>query len=103
MIAAEGLHLDGNRDNSDRTAGSLTLHGDKEFGDTGQLVKIGGRFYGAEYGSAGPIDNPTPDARQSYKKGSIDGRLKGPWGDIGKYSFRCIAIISTCKMKARQT
>lgn len=85
MVAGEGLHRDGKRTNSDRDTGSVTLNWDKELGDDGPTVEIGGRYYGAEYGSAGPTDNPTPDARQSYRKASLDGRLKGLWGEGGNY------------------
>ena len=88
MVAGEGQHRDGKRTNSDRDAGSMTLNWGQELGDGGQRVEIGGRYYDAEYGSAGPTDNPTPDARQSYRKASLDGRLQGEdWGEGGTYSL----------------
>jgi iron complex outermembrane receptor protein len=87
MLAAEGTHLDGKRTNSDRDSGSMTFNWDRKLGDGDQTLEIGGRYYGAEYGSSGPTDNPTPDARQSYQKASLDGRLKGFWGEGGDYSL----------------
>ena len=87
MVAGEGQHRDGKRTNSDRDSGSLTLNWDRELGDGDQSVEIGGRYYGAEYGSAGPTDNPTPDARQSYQQASLEGRMKGLWGEEGNYSL----------------
>jgi vitamin B12 transporter len=87
MIAAEGGHRDGKRNNSDADSGSLTFNWDRKFGDDGSVVELGARYYGAEYGSAGPVDNPTPHARQSYQKASVDGRMKGFWGDSGEYAL----------------
>jgi iron complex outermembrane receptor protein len=48
---------------------------------------LDGRYYLSEYGSAGPEDNPTPDARQSYQKGSLDSRLSGIIGSTGDYTL----------------
>lgn len=87
MATADGSHVDSKRTNSDRDAGSITLHWDRELGDNGELVELDARYYGSEYGSAGPVDNPTPDARQSYQKASLDGRLSGFWGESEEYSI----------------
>ena len=84
MATASGKHRDGKRDNSDRDSGNFTLHWDRELG-AGQRFEVDGRYYLAEYGSTGPEDNPTPDARQSYKKGSLDSRLSGIIGATGDY------------------
>jgi vitamin B12 transporter len=87
MIAAQGMHKDGKRVNSDADSGSVTVNWDRELGENGPKVEIGARYYGAEYGSSGPEDNPTPDARQSYEKASLDGKIKGFVGEGGDYSL----------------
>ncbi|WP_419655717.1 TonB-dependent receptor plug domain-containing protein [Desulfosarcina variabilis] len=86
MVTASGKHRDGKRTNSDRDSGDLSLHWDRELG-AGKRVELNGRYYLSEYGSAGPEDNPTPDARQSYQKGSLDSRLSGIIGSTGDYAL----------------
>ena len=73
---AAGNHRDGKRTNSARDSGNLSLHWDRELSEDGR-VEIDGRYYLSEYGSAGPLDNPTPDARQQYQKASLDSRMQG--------------------------
>ncbi|WP_218121786.1 TonB-dependent receptor [Desulforhopalus singaporensis] len=87
MIVAEGMHRDGKQINSDGNSGSLAANWDKQLGDGMPTVEFGIRYYGSRYGSPGPVDNPTPDARQSYRKASVDGRMKGFRGDGGEYSY----------------
>jgi vitamin B12 transporter len=86
MVTASGDHRDGKRTNSDRDSGNFSLHWDRELAG-GRRVELDGRYYLAEYGSAGPEDNPTPDARQSYQKGSLDSRLSGIVGSTGDYTL----------------
>lgn len=86
MVTASGKHRDGKRTNSDRDSGDVSLHWDRELG-AGRRVELNGRYYLSEYGSAGPEDNPTPDARQSYQKGSLDSRLSGIIGSTGDYTL----------------
>lgn len=86
MLAAQGMHKDGRRINSDADSGSVTVNWDRELGEDGPKVEIGARYYGAEYGSSGPEDNPTPDARQSYEKASLDSKVKGFLGKENEYS-----------------
>ena len=86
MATASGKHRDGKRTNSDRDSGNVSLHWDRELGD-GRRVELDGRYYVSEYGSSGPVDNPTPDARQSYQKGSLDSRLSGIIGAAGDYNL----------------
>ncbi len=76
MLTAAGNHRDGKRVNSDKDSGTFSLHWDRKTSDEMRL-EADGRFYTAEYGSPGPTDNPTPDARQSYQKGSLDARMHG--------------------------
>ena len=84
MATASGKHRDGKRTNSDRDSGNFSLHWDRELVG-GRRVELDGRYYLSEYGSAGPEDNPTPDARQAYRKGALDSRLSGIIGATGDY------------------
>lgn len=86
MVTAGGGHKDGKRANSDKDTANLSLHWDRQ----DDLVKydINGRYYYSEHGSSGPVDNPTPDARQYYNKGALDFRAKGPMGDTGAFSIK---------------
>ena len=86
MGSASGKHRDGKRINSDFDSGSLLLHYNDELADNRKL-EINGRFFTSESGSPGPLDNPTPNARQSYDKGSFDSRLSGLAGVGGDYAL----------------
>lgn len=86
MASANLSHKDGKRTNRDRDTGSMSLHGDRAFADNHQF-KLDARYYGAEYGSAGPVDNLTPDARQLYQKGSMDSRFSIFFNDLNDYSI----------------
>jgi iron complex outermembrane receptor protein len=89
--ATAGLkHREGKRTNSDRHSSSLTLHWDQEYSERLQ-INVDGRFYASEHGSSGPSDNPTPDARQDYAKGSLDGRIEGLLGAAWDYTFNLYA------------
>lgn len=85
MLTASGSHRDGKRANSDKDSGMFSLHWDREILDEARL-ETDSRFYTAEYGAPGPTDNPTPDARQKYQKGSLDTRVKGIIGESGDYA-----------------
>jgi len=82
LLAATATRLDGKRTNSDRTDGAFSLNWNRD-GKGGKRYEVNGRFYQAEYGSPGPIDNLTPDARQMYRKGSLDTRFTGLLGETG--------------------
>lgn len=84
MGSATGKHRDGKRTNQALDSGSLLLHYDDELVGNRKL-EINGRFFTSESGSPGPLDNPTPDARQSYDKVSFDSRLGGLVGDSCDY------------------
>lgn len=86
MGSATGKHRDGKRSNSDLDSGSLLVHWDHALEENRKL-EFNGRFFTSESGSPGPLDNPTPDARQSYDKGSFDSRLSGLAGDSGDYAL----------------
>ncbi len=85
MLTGSGSHRDGKRTNADKNSGAFSLHWDGEALNETRL-ETDGRFYSAEYGAPGPTDNPTPDARQKYQKGSLDTRLRGMIGERGDYA-----------------
>ena len=82
MLSGTTTHRDGKRTNSDRTDGALSLNWNRE-GAAGARYELNGRYYQAEYGSSGPLDNLTPDARQEYRKGSVDTRYSAVMGESG--------------------
>ena len=82
LISATAGHRDGSRPNSDRTNGALAMSWNRKTAD-GSSYQLGSRYYRAEFGSPGPIDNLTPDARQDYQKLSIDSKYQGILGEIG--------------------
>ncbi|MFH0730993.1 MAG: TonB-dependent receptor [Pseudomonadota bacterium] len=86
MLTGSGSHRDGKRTNADKDSGVFSLHWDKEIPDQTRL-ETDARFYTAEYGAPGPTDNPTPDARQKYRKGSLDTRVRGGVPGGGDYAL----------------
>lgn len=86
MASATGKHRDGKRANSDIDSGSFLLHYNDELPGNHKL-EINGRYYTSESGSPGPLDNPTPNARQSYDKASFDSRFSGLAGATGDYDL----------------
>ena len=86
MVSASGKRRDGKRPNSDQKGGNLSLHWARELKDFKKL-ELNGRYTVSDHGSPGPADNPTPDARQTYQKASLDNRFSGIAGDGGDYSL----------------
>jgi vitamin B12 transporter len=82
LLSATGTHRDGKRVNSDRNDGAFSLNWNRE-GQEGRRYEFNGRYYHAEFGSPGPVDNETPNARQEYRKGSLDARYSGGLGESG--------------------
>jgi vitamin B12 transporter len=82
VLSGTATHRDGKRENSDRTDGALSLNWNRE-GGSGAKYEMNGRYYQAEYGSPGPLDNLTPNARQEYRKGSVDTRYSDVMGESG--------------------
>lgn len=85
LLTGAGAHRDGKRTNSDKDDGSFGAYWNREQKD-GTRYEVNGRYYLSEFGSPGPIDNLTPNARQRYQKGSLDTRLGGLLGETGTYS-----------------
>jgi vitamin B12 transporter len=86
-LTAAANHTDGRRTNSDRNSGSLSFQWDLPSSGT-TTYDLNGRYYQSEQGSPGPVYNLTPDARQSYQKGSLDFRVKGLCGQTGDYDLK---------------
>lgn len=86
MASATGKHRDGKRTNNDLDSGNFLLHWDGSLADNRKL-EIDGRYFSSESGSPGPLDNPTPNARQSYEKASLDTRFSGAVGAGGDYAL----------------
>jgi len=82
LLSATINHRDGSRTNSDRTSEAMAINWDRDKKDGGRY-EVSGRYYHAEYGSPGPLDNLTPDARQEYQKISIDTKYNGAIGEAG--------------------
>jgi iron complex outermembrane receptor protein len=87
MFSAGAEHEDGKRTNDDHDTARLSLHWDTQ---TENLTRyeFNGRYYHAERGSPGPIDNPTPDARQDYDKGALDFQYNGLFEQNGDYTWK---------------
>lgn len=86
MLAGGGFHRDGKRPNSDRNSGQASIRWEKA--DDGIPLALNARYYVSEHGSPGPLDNPTPDARQRYEKESLDAQTKGWLGDFADYTLK---------------
>ncbi|EKD33771.1 MAG: hypothetical protein ACD_75C02600G0004, partial [uncultured bacterium] len=82
LMSATTTHRDGSRLNSDRTDDGLAMNWNRKASD-GSSYEVGGRYYRAEFGSPGPTDNLTPDARQDYQKVSVDTKYKRIIGETG--------------------
>ena len=90
MLTAAGGHLDGKRTNEDKDKGDVSMHWEQG-GKSAPRFEVNGSYYMSEQGSPGPTDNPTPDARQRYAKGSLDAQVQGLIKDTGDYSIGAYA------------
>lgn len=86
MVTAAAKHKDGKRSNHDLDSGSLTFHWDLETAAATRW-ECNGRYYLSDRGTPGPLDNPTPQARQKYQKGSIDARISDFIGTDSDYKI----------------
>ncbi len=82
QVTVSANHRDGKRRNSDRDTASAAVNWSRQ-GAQGVRYALSGRYYDSEYGCAGPTDNPTPAARQHYRKGSLEGRYVDMLGENG--------------------
>jgi len=99
-LAAGGGHKDGKRANSDRDSGNFSFNWSRESQSQAQY-NLNGRYYHTVHGSPGPTDNPTPDARQRYQKGSLDFRADGFMGDTAEFSIKSYADMEDLKDRAQ--
>ncbi len=93
LMSANYNHRDGKRMNSDRNDGNVSLNWNRK-GSNGTRYELNGRYYEAEYGMPGPIDNLTPDARQHYRKGSFDARMSGGLLQSGSYTLNAYSDVT---------
>jgi len=100
MLAAGASHRDGKRSNSDRDSGNFSFNWGKK-GKSQIEYDLNGRYYHAYHGSPGPTDNPTPNARQRYRKGSFDLRVNGLMGNAGEFSLKSYADMEDLKDKSQ--
>ncbi|MBN1957940.1 MAG: TonB-dependent receptor [Desulfuromonadales bacterium] len=99
-ITAGAAYQDGKRNNSDRDTGSLALNWNRET-QSGDRYTLNSRYYEAEYGSAGPIDNPTPDARQRYRKGALDFGYAAILGESGSLEATLYGDLTTLRDRSQ--
>ncbi len=100
QLTAGASHSDGKRSNSDRDTGALALNWNRKTA-AGARYTFNSRYYEAEYGSAGPIDNPTPDARQRYRKASLDLGYAGILGDSGSLETTLFGDVTTLRDRSQ--
>ena len=101
LISASARRRDGKRENSDRKDYSLAANWNRET-QGGAKYEISARYYDAEYGMPGPLDNLTPDARQQYRKGSLEGRYSGIIGEgKGTYTLSAYGDMSNLRDKSQ--
>ncbi len=85
-----GSRRDGKRTNSDKDTGRFGFDWSRKSTNQTQYG-INGRYLHSHRGSPGPTDNETPDARQRYRKGSVDICADGFMGDTGEFSLKAYA------------
>jgi len=100
LLTATATHRDGKRTNNDRSDGAFGLNWNRE-GANGNRYEVNGRYYLAGYGSPGPIDNLTPDARQQYRKGSLDTQYSGMIGKTGSLTINAYGDMVTIEDKSQ--
>ncbi len=96
LLSANYNHRDGKRENSDRNDGNASFNWNSK-SKSGNKYEVNGRYYQAEYGVPGPIDNLTPNARQEYRKGSLDGRISGAIMESGTYTLNSYGDLTNLK------
>ncbi|MBN2420214.1 MAG: TonB-dependent receptor, partial [Deltaproteobacteria bacterium] len=87
LFVAGASSKDGKRPNSDDESQDVSFKYQKE-GNEGKRYDLNGMYYHSSHGSSGPLDNPTPDARQRYQKGSLDFQAKGFLSTHKEYSLK---------------
>jgi len=99
MLTAGGGHKDGKRPNSDRDSGNFSFNWSKK-SQFQTRYDLNVRYYQTEHGSSGPTDNETTNARQKYRKGSLDFHTNGLIGDTGEFTMKWYADNGELKDRA---
>jgi vitamin B12 transporter len=99
-LTASADHKDGRRTNSDQDSGSVNLQWDLPAKET-TTYDINTRYYQSEHGSAGPIYNLTPDARQFYQKGALDFRIQSLYGASGDNDLKTYLDVTHLEDKSQ--
>jgi vitamin B12 transporter len=87
FVTAGGSRTDGKRTNSDNTKGNFSAQWRRDL-EGSDSIDFTGRYYGVERGAPGPLDNPTPDARQTYHHASFGLDYDGLWTGSGPFSIK---------------
>ena len=90
QLSANAKHTDGRRVNNDRDSANISGQWEMRT-ESAATYDINGRYYYSDHGSPGRISNPTPDADQTYQKGSADFRARGLFGEAGSYKAKVFA------------
>jgi iron complex outermembrane receptor protein len=85
LISGGYFHRDGRRVNSQKDQGHLNIGYDRNEGE--RRLTSNTKAFASHHGVAGPVYNPTPQARQRYEKGSLDLKYKD-FGDSAEYTFK---------------
>ena len=100
LLVAGANRKDGKRPNSDNESQNVSFKYQKE-GNEGRKYDLNGNYYYSSHGSSGPVDNPTPDARQRYQKGTLDFRAKGFLNNKKKYSVKTYVDVENLNDKSQ--
>jgi iron complex outermembrane receptor protein len=100
FLVAGVSRKDGKRPNSDDESENASFKYQKEANE-GKRYDLNGSYYHSSHGSSGPLDNPTPDARQRYRKGSLDFQAKGYLKTRKEYSIKTYIDMVNLKDKSQ--
>ena len=99
-LTVGGGHKNGRRANSDRNSGHFSFHWGK-IHDAQTQYDLNGRYYYTNHGSPGTLDNPTPNAKQRYQRGSLDFRMEGLIGDSADYTLKGYSDMENLKDRSQ--
>ncbi|MBN1905886.1 MAG: TonB-dependent receptor [Deltaproteobacteria bacterium] len=100
LLAASASHMDGKRPNSDDDSQNASIKYQHE-GSSGKRYDLNGSYYHSSHGSSGPLDNPTPDARQRYQKASLDLQANGFLNSKKELSLKTYIDLENLKDKSQ--
>ncbi len=100
LLAASASHKDGKRPNSDDDSQNASLKYQRE-GSSGKRYDLNGSYYHSSHGSSGPVDNPTPDARQRYQKASLALQANGFLASQKEFSLKTYIDVEDLEDKSQ--